>query len=144
MDEKIAKSRAQEQRVAKRTGGSTNMGSGNGWQRKHDVRSPGILWEMKRTDSRKSITLKLEDLESVRRISWQEGTRPVMHLETYMRSYVMQEEQDYFEDQEELAKLREPTLEAVKDLLTRVMDKGSVKDSVAALDIRRYLDRFHS
>jgi Holliday junction resolvase len=98
-DERISRSRKQEQRIAKVTGGSRNAGSGNGWQRKHDVRSgghEGFLWEMKRTD-KKQITIKASDLESVRKIAWQEGRTPVFHIELAGRSYVLLEESDFLE-----------------------------------------------
>jgi hypothetical protein len=99
MSEKMRRSQAQEKRVAKATGGSRNAGSGNGWQRKHDVRSggrEGFLWEMKRTD-KKQITIKASDLDSVRKISWQEGRTPVFHIELDNRRYVMLEEFDFME-----------------------------------------------
>ena len=101
MDERIARSRAQENRVAKRTGGSRNSGSGNGWKRKSDVRSPGLLWEMKRTDSRQ-ITLKADDFDTVRKQAWAEGASPIMHLEFGGRAYVILEEHEYFELQDQL------------------------------------------
>lgn len=99
MNEHIKKSRDQEKRIAKATGGSRNAGSGNGWKRKHDVRSgghEGFLWEMKRTD-KKQITVKAADLESVRKIAWSEGRTPVFHIELAGRAYVLIEESDFME-----------------------------------------------
>lgn len=99
MSDKLRKSQAQEKRVAKATGGTRNAGSGNGWQRKHDVRSgghEGFLWEMKRTD-KKQITIKASDLDSVRKIAWQEGRTPVFHIEFAGRRYVLLEEADFME-----------------------------------------------
>lgn len=99
MNEPLKKSQNQEKRIAKVTGGSRNAGSGNGWQRKHDVRSgghDGILWEMKRTD-KKQITIKASDLESVRKIAWSEGRTPVLHIELSGRRYVLIEEPDFME-----------------------------------------------
>lgn len=93
MDEKIKKSRAQEERLADRYGGTRNAGSGNQWRRKHDVRTPGYLWECKRTDG-KQITLKLEDLDSVRKEAWSEDRTPIMHIEIGDRRYIMLEEVD--------------------------------------------------
>lgn len=99
MDERIKRSRKQEQRIAKVTGGTRNAGSGNGWKRKHDVRSggnEGFLWEMKRTD-KKQITIKSSDLDSVRKIAWSEGRTPVFHIELDGRRYVLLEEPDFME-----------------------------------------------
>ena len=99
MSEQMKRSQAQERRIAKATGGSRNAGSGNGWQRKHDVRSgghEGFLWEMKRTD-KKQITIKATDLESVRKIAWTEGRTPVFHIELAGRRYVLLEESDFLE-----------------------------------------------
>lgn len=99
MNDKLKRSQAQEKRVAKATGGTRNAGSGNGWQRKHDVRSgghEGLLWEMKRTD-KKQITIKASDLDSVRKIAWQEGRTPVFHIELAGRRYVLLEEPDFME-----------------------------------------------
>jgi hypothetical protein len=99
MDDRMKRSQLQEKRIAKSTGGSRNSGSGNGWQRKHDVRSgghEGFLWEMKRTD-KKQITIKASDLDSVRKIAWQEGRTPVFHIELAGRRYVLLEEPDFME-----------------------------------------------
>lgn len=99
MNDKLKKSQSQEKRVAKATGGTRNAGSGNGWQRKHDVRSgghEGFLWEMKRTD-KKQITIKASDLDSVRKIAWSEGRTPLFHIELAGRRYVVLEEPDFME-----------------------------------------------
>lgn len=79
------------------TGGSTNAGSGNGWKRKADVRAggrDGVLIEMKRTD-KKQITLKLDDLEKVRREAYEDGRTPVMHIEIGKRRWVLIPEEDW-------------------------------------------------
>lgn len=99
VDDRIKKSQDQEKRVAKMTGGSRNAGSGNGWKRKHDVRSgghDGWLWEMKRTDQ-KQITIKATDLESVRKVAWSEGRSPILHFQLQNRNYVILEESDFVE-----------------------------------------------
>lgn len=99
MSEKIKKSQAQEKRIEKIVGGSRNAGSGNGWKRKHDVRSggnSGLLWEMKRTD-KKQITIKVSDLESLRKIALTEGRTPVFHIELNGRRYVLLEEPDFLD-----------------------------------------------
>jgi hypothetical protein len=87
-------SRQQEDRVAARSGGTRNVMSGAGWMRKHDVRSPGILWEMKRT-GKKSITIKLDDLESVRKEAILEGRTALLGFELGGRNYVIVEENDW-------------------------------------------------
>jgi Holliday junction resolvase len=101
MSEPLKRSQAQEKRVAKMTGGSTNAGSGNGWKRKGDVRAggrEGVLIEMKRTD-KKQITLKLDDLEKIRREAYAEGRSPVMHIEIGKRRWVLIPEEDWnYED----------------------------------------------
>lgn len=96
MAEQLRRSQAQEARIARLTDGSRNAGSGNGWKRKHDVRSGDFLWEMKRTD-KKQITVKLSDLDSVRKVAWQEGRKPVFHIEIGNRRYVLLEEDDFLE-----------------------------------------------
>jgi Holliday junction resolvase len=100
MDEPMRLSQRQEKSIAKRTGGSRNAGSGNGWQRKHDVRSggrEGVLWEMKRT-AKKSISIKADDLESLRKIAWSEGRSPMFHFELGGRGYIILEEHDVLDE----------------------------------------------
>lgn len=77
-------------------------GSGCHWSRPNDVRTSGKLWEMKRTDT-KSITVKLSDLEAVRKRAILNGDMAVMHLEFGTRRYVVIPEDDYmaqFQDEE--------------------------------------------
>jgi hypothetical protein len=95
-DPRLRKSRQQEQRVARRVGGSVNPGSGSSWRRPHDVREQGVLWEMKRTDG-KSMTLHLEVLEAVTRRALLAGDDPVLHLEFGTRRFVVLHEEDYFD-----------------------------------------------
>ena len=90
----LRRSREQEKRIAKRHDGQLSSGSGNGWLRKNDVRTDGILWEMKRTD-RKSITLKDTDLEELRKNALLEGRMPAMHVEIGKRRYVVLTENDF-------------------------------------------------
>lgn len=92
----LKRSQAQERRVAQRSGGSRNAGSGNGWTRKGDVRSDGVLYEMKRTD-KQQITIKLSDLEKIRQEAWADGRSPRFHIEIGTRRYVLLEEDDYEE-----------------------------------------------
>lgn len=92
----LKRSQSQEKRIAKRSGGSRNAGSGNGWIRKGDVRSDGVLYEMKRTD-KQQITIKLADLEKIRQEAWADGRSPRFHIEIGNRRYVILEESDYEE-----------------------------------------------
>lgn len=64
--------------------------------RKHDVRSPGVLWEMKRT-GKKQITIKATDIESVRREAILEGRIPLLGFELNGRNYVIVEENAWHE-----------------------------------------------
>lgn len=89
-------SQQQEKRVAKLVGGSLQPGSGSGWKRQNDVRSDGVLWEMKRT-SKKSITIKASDLEHLRKNALLEDRVPVMHIELGDRRWVVIPEDDYLE-----------------------------------------------
>jgi hypothetical protein len=79
-------------------GGEVSPGSGSGWRRPNDVRDPVNLWEMKRTAS-KAITVKLSDLETLRRRAITSGRDPLMHLEfgagSQARRYVVIPEDDY-------------------------------------------------
>lgn len=94
MDERIKASRAQEARIAKKYGGTRNSGSGNGWQRKSDVRADGgVLFELKHTNA-KSISIKAEDLEKNRKIAWTEGRTPWFGFHLAGRNYIILEEDD--------------------------------------------------
>ena len=91
----MRRSQEQEKRVARIVGGVVNPGSGSRWNRPNDVREPGkVLYEMKRTDA-KSITVKLSDLEAVRKRALLDDTDAVMHLEFGKRRYVVITEDDY-------------------------------------------------
>lgn len=92
------RSKAQEKRVANRTGGTLNAGSGSGWRRRHDIRDGRFLWEMKTTDRpKRQITVKADDLDSVRKVSYLEGRIPVMGIEVGGRNYVILQEDDFLE-----------------------------------------------
>lgn len=99
-DARLRRSQDQEKRVARVVGGEVNPGSGNRWNRRNDVRESEKLWEMKRTDGR-SISVKLSDLEAVRKRAILDGCDEVMHLEFGMRHtkrrYVVIPEDDYFQ-----------------------------------------------
>lgn len=88
------RSRAQEHRQAGRVGGTVNARSGAGWKRKGDVRSTTSLYEMKRTDNKRSIRILAEDLETNRRNARQIGKRPVLGFELNGRHYIILLEED--------------------------------------------------
>lgn len=101
MSETKRRSVQQEKRLAATTGGQVSAGSGSGWKRKSDVRSPRtedtpFLWEAKRTDA-KSFSLKLDDWEKNRRYALSEGRTPAMHVEIGKRRLVVLEEDDFME-----------------------------------------------
>lgn len=79
--EKLARSQAQEKRVAKAIGGRRQPQSGAGVFAKNDVRSERYLVECKRTNNRSQITVKLSDLAQVEREAALDGRMPVMQLE---------------------------------------------------------------
>ena len=85
----------QERRLAKRTGGTRNPGSGSGWRRPNDVRGGNsYLWECKQTDAA-SITLKLADWEKLRRNALLAGFRPAMELQIGKRRLVIFDSEDF-------------------------------------------------
>lgn len=100
MDERIRASRKQEARVAAKYNGTRNSGSGNGWQRKSDVRAGTVLFELKHTNA-KSISIKAEDLEKNRKIAWLESRIPWFGFHLGGRDYIILEEADLDELLEE-------------------------------------------
>ena len=79
--------------MAKRTNGQRQPGSGSGWLHPNDVRSDEYLWEMKLTDG-KSISIKLEDWEKLRRNAILTGRKPGMHIQIGTRRLVVLDEGD--------------------------------------------------
>lgn len=65
--------------------------------RKNDVRSDEWLVEAKRTDNRKSITIKAADLEDVRKNAAKTGRSPALAVELNSRNYVILTEADFLE-----------------------------------------------
>lgn len=95
VDQRLRRSRAQERRGAALHGGSRNAGSGNTPWRKSDVRvDRDYLIEYKRTD-KKSITIKLEDLETNRTNALLEGRQPLFGIEIGGRDWVMVEAAEF-------------------------------------------------
>ena len=83
----------QERHVAKATGGKRNAGSGSGWLHPNDIRQEDFLWECKQTDG-KSISIKLDDWEKLRKNAYLSGRRPGMHLQIGRRRLLVIEETD--------------------------------------------------
>lgn len=95
VEPRLARSRAQEARGASLHGGRRNAGSGNTPWKKNDVRvDRDYLIEYKRTD-RKSITIKLEDLETCRTNALLEGRQPLFGIEIGGRDWVMAEAAEF-------------------------------------------------
>ena len=84
----------QEHRVAKRTGGRRQPGSGSGWLHRNDVKDDNYLREMKQTDG-KSISIKLEDWEQLRKNAIMSGRKPAMHLQIGKRRLIVLDEDDF-------------------------------------------------
>lgn len=80
------------------TGGSVNSGSGNGWIRKGDVRTPEELWELKIT-SAKSFSLKDADLEKNTEYALLDGRIPIFMIEfkSSGNSWVVLSKDDYLD-----------------------------------------------
>ena len=84
----------QERATAKREGGTVNPGSGNGWKRKNDVRTPEESIECK-TTTKKSYTLKLDELLLAERNALLDGRRMRFELEMGGRIWVIKAYEDY-------------------------------------------------
>lgn len=97
MTELHRRSQAQERRAATVTGGRTQPRSGAGWSRKNDVMSSKFLVECKRTDNRRSITLKATDLEELSRNAAQRGLSPALQFDLNGRHYYVFEEPEAME-----------------------------------------------
>lgn len=91
----LKKSKRQEKRSANIYRGSRNLGSGNGWMRKNDVRSEQFLIENKLTTGTKSITLKAVDLKELRERAIIEDRTPVLQFDLSGRNYVVLVEDDF-------------------------------------------------
>ena len=83
----------QERRVAKKRGGVRQPGSGSGWLHPDDVLDPEYRWEMKQTAG-KSISLKLEDWEVLRKSAILSGRKPAMHIQIGKRRLIVLDESD--------------------------------------------------
>jgi hypothetical protein len=89
---------AQEQRIAKRVGGKLTGRSGAGWLRKADVREERFLFEMKRTDNKRSITILADDLEVSRKHAIRADRTMAFGIELNGRNYIIMAEDDWLEE----------------------------------------------
>lgn len=94
--EGLKRSRRQERRTAESFGGQRNPGSGNGWARKGDVRTPLLLIENKWT-GKMQVTVKALDLEKICDEATAEGRMPALALELHGRRYILFTEEDVLE-----------------------------------------------
>lgn len=95
-------SQRQERGLAKSLGGMVNSGSGNGWVRKGDVRTPEELWELKIT-SAKSYSLKDAELTKHVNQALIDGRIPVFLVEfkSNGNKWVILSQDDYLTLREE-------------------------------------------
>jgi hypothetical protein len=91
-------SQRQERNIAKRYGGTTNAGSGNGWVRKNDVRTEDESIECKIT-TKGSYTLKVSELIQAEQHAILDDRVMLFIIEfaSNNRRYVILDETDYLE-----------------------------------------------
>lgn len=89
-------SQRQERKLAQEKAGSVNSGSGNGWIRKGDVRTPDELWELKITGA-KSYSLKDAELQKNIEYALIDGRMPIFLVEFQStgNEYVILDRNDY-------------------------------------------------
>lgn len=95
------KSRAHENRIAKRIGGKRTAASGAYWSRKGDVRSDDLLIEHKYT-GKKQTTIKSDVLKKIMREAILDGRIPVLGIHLDGEDYVILTENDFIEMREKL------------------------------------------
>jgi hypothetical protein len=94
MGSMLNKSRRQEKTGAKRLGGTVNPGSGNGWMRKNDVRTPDLSIEYKYTE-KKSFILRLADLLLAEKHALLDGRTMVFGISFADEDFVVMRESDF-------------------------------------------------
>jgi hypothetical protein len=96
MNEHQRRSRLQERKGAKRYGGTTNSGSGNGWIRKNDVITPTESIEFK-TTTKDSYRLTAEELYKAYENAIIDGKRMLFIIDFSERgtTYVTMDQTDY-------------------------------------------------
>ena len=99
MSEQLRRSQAQEERLSNKLfKGRQQPRSGAGVFRKADVRSDRFLYECKRTDNKRSITIKAADLEKLRQQALREGRSPALPFELNGRHYIILTEDDFLQE----------------------------------------------
>lgn len=88
------KSMGQEKRAASRFGGLVTPGSGNGWAKKNDVRTPTLSIEAKYTDA-KQYTLKQADLHTAERHALADGKDMLFLVSFGGEEWAITREEDY-------------------------------------------------
>jgi hypothetical protein len=94
---RLKKSRKQEKRTADRYKGSRNAGSGAGWMRKNDVRTDKLLIENKFTDNVKGYSVKVKDMNELRKQALMEDRIPVLQIEIGGVRFITMYEDDFME-----------------------------------------------
>lgn len=92
--ESLRRSQAQEKRGASAFGGTTNSGSGNGWVRKNDVRTPEYSIEFKTTKS-KQYALKVTELLGAEKHALLDGRTMLFGIEMGGRNWIVLAEEDF-------------------------------------------------
>lgn len=92
----LRRSQRQEARGAHHLGGTVNAGSGNGWMRKNDVRTPTYSVEYK-TTAAKQFTLKNTELIQAERHAILDGRRMAFGVEMCGRNWMVISEEDFLE-----------------------------------------------
>lgn len=102
--EGLRRSQQQEKRVANRLGGTVNSGSGNGWLRKNDVRTPELSVELKYT-AKRQYTLKLDDLLKAEEYALLDGREMLFGLEMGDREWAIGPLEDYYDTRDQITEL---------------------------------------
>lgn len=94
---KLQKSRVQEKRGAKTHGLKLHAGSGSHSNHRNDGHNDDELWEFKRTDNKRSITLKADDLEPLGQRADLQTRRACFGFELNGKDYVVLRGGEYCE-----------------------------------------------
>jgi hypothetical protein len=94
-DRRLQRSRRQEKKSAAAFNGRTQPGSGSGWVHRNDVRSDQFLVENKRTDNERTITIKADDLRSLRINATRLGRVGIMEFFLGGHDYIILHRDDF-------------------------------------------------
>lgn len=75
-----ARSKKQEKKIARRTGGRVQAGSGSSWRRPQDVVEEGHVVQAKFTD-KPSFTISMKEWAGIRKDAYALGRSPKMEIE---------------------------------------------------------------